>query len=90
VSFVNTLNGDQGGVAVIATTTNIMSLDPETGQINILLSMAEALADDSAARAFLSRAVHRSRRQYIGRWLDRMGCFRGWNGHPVDVLVQRA
>ena len=41
VSFVNTLNGDQGGVAVIATTTNIMSLDPETGQINILLSMAE-------------------------------------------------
>jgi len=41
VSFVNTLNGDQGGLAVIATTANIMTLDPETGEINILISMAD-------------------------------------------------
>jgi uncharacterized protein (TIGR03437 family) len=41
VSFVNTLNGDQGGMAVIATSTNVITLDPETGQINILISQAE-------------------------------------------------
>jgi uncharacterized protein (TIGR03437 family) len=41
VSFVNTLNGDQGGLAVIATTGEILTLDPETGEINILISIAE-------------------------------------------------
>jgi uncharacterized protein (TIGR03437 family) len=41
VSFVNTLNGDQGGLAVIATATNIMTLDPETGEMNVLITLAE-------------------------------------------------
>jgi uncharacterized protein (TIGR03437 family) len=40
VSFVNTLNGDQGGLAVVATAANIMTLDPETGEINILTSLS--------------------------------------------------
>jgi len=40
VSFVNTLNGDQGGLAVIGTSANIMTLDPETGEMNILTSLA--------------------------------------------------
>ncbi len=41
VSFVNTLSGDQGGLAVIATNANVMTLDPETGEINIVITMAD-------------------------------------------------
>ncbi len=41
VSFVNTLNGDQGGLAVIVTDFNIITLDPETGEINILVTLTE-------------------------------------------------
>ena len=44
VSFVNTLGGDQGGLAVIATASNIMTLDPETGEINVLVTLAEVTA----------------------------------------------
>ncbi|MGA3257657.1 MAG: hypothetical protein ABSE35_02165 [Bryobacteraceae bacterium] len=42
VSFVNTLNGDQGGLAVIATNAHVLTLDPETGEINILYSVTES------------------------------------------------
>jgi len=42
VSFVNTLGGDQGGLAVIATAANIITLDPETGEINVLVTLAQA------------------------------------------------
>ncbi len=41
VSFVNTQSGDQGGLAIIVTTANIMTLDPETGQIMTLESLAQ-------------------------------------------------
>jgi uncharacterized protein (TIGR03437 family) len=39
VTFVNTLSGDQGGLAVIVTTTNLLTLDPETGRINLISSL---------------------------------------------------
>ncbi|HEY1219160.1 MAG: hypothetical protein ABSE42_08860 [Bryobacteraceae bacterium] len=41
VTFVNTAGGDQGGLAMIVTTAHIMTLDPETGEISILASLAE-------------------------------------------------
>ena len=41
VSFAKTLNGDQGGIAVIGTNASILTLDPETGEINILVSMSQ-------------------------------------------------
>ncbi|MGB7762900.1 MAG: hypothetical protein WBL61_23905 [Bryobacteraceae bacterium] len=41
VSFVNTLGGDQGGLAFIVTTAHVMTLNPETGEMNILASLAE-------------------------------------------------
>jgi len=40
VSFVNTLSGDQAGVAVIATAASIMTLDPETGEMNVLTALS--------------------------------------------------
>lgn len=42
VTFVNTQSGDQGGLAVIATAAHIMTLDPETGVISTLLTLANA------------------------------------------------
>lgn len=40
VTFVNTLSGDQGGLAVIVTATDLMTLNPETGQLNLLTSLS--------------------------------------------------
>src|SRR5208283_3517828 len=39
VTFVNTQSGDQGGLAIIVTAANIMTLDPETGQRMTLESL---------------------------------------------------
>ncbi len=44
VSFVNTMSGDQGGVAVIVTTAHILALNPETGEIDTLMSLADLAA----------------------------------------------
>jgi uncharacterized protein (TIGR03437 family) len=41
VTFVNTQVGDQGGLAVIATTTDILLLDPATQEIKVLTTLAE-------------------------------------------------
>jgi uncharacterized protein (TIGR03437 family) len=40
VAFVNTMIGDQGGLAVIATTSEVMTLDPETGEMQVLAGSA--------------------------------------------------
>jgi len=41
VTFVNTLGGDQGGLAFIVTTEHIMTLNPETGEVQVLAALSE-------------------------------------------------
>ena len=39
VTFVNTLSGDQGGLALIVTATKLMALDPETGRLTLIAAL---------------------------------------------------
>jgi len=52
VTFVNTLGGDQGGLALIVTSTNLMALNPETGQINLLSSLTAPSSEIPQAGPF--------------------------------------
>ncbi len=44
VSFVNTASGNQGGLALIVTTGHLLALNPETGEIDTVISMADLTA----------------------------------------------
>jgi uncharacterized protein (TIGR03437 family) len=92
VSFVNTLNGDQGGLAVIGTSANIMTLDPETGEMNILTSLGAVTrtipqSSPTYAGQFTQAAVNTSADGWTawgvfggGTGVETMFWFDGFNG----------